>query len=157
MKRIIISLMLCIAFSLSSMAQIPSSVFERYADHDDVTVVCISKAMFRLMPEMNVKANGMDVSSIASRLDRIEILTCEKKSLMSELKWNTDDMIRKGKYENLMRVNDSGERVDIFMHAGDDGNNSYLIRTSGKNEFNLIVITGSITPDDVMAMYKKTK
>lgn len=156
MKRIIIALMLCIVCSLRSLA-LPTSIFEHYADYDDVTVVCISKAMFKLMPDMNAKANGMDIGALASKLDRIEILTCEKKGLIPELKFHSEKMLKEGKYENLMRVNDSGEKVDIFMSGPHNGVNSYFIRTIGKNEFNLIVITGTITPEDVMGMYRKSK
>ena len=56
-------------------------------DMDGVTSVYISKAMLSLMPDM--KTEGVNIGEVASKLDNIQILSCEKTDLIAKLKKET--------------------------------------------------------------------
>lgn len=148
MKRIYITAILALLCTFASYAQ---TIFDRYADTDGVTTVYISKTMLSMMPDM--QTNEMDISSIASKLDNIRILTCDKSSLIPKLIKETQSL-GKG-YEKLMQVNDSGEKVDIFMKSLAGGKNEYIVRVSEKSSLTLIQIAGAITPADIQKAVNK--
>lgn len=146
MKRIYltaIALTLCV---LSGMAQI-NEFFNKYADSDNVTSVTISKAMLNMMPE-NMNSGDINIGKIATKIDNIRILTCEKPQIIATLKKDIAKISTKG-YDELLKVNDKGERTVIYMTTGSTGVNSYIIINEEKNEFNAILITGRITPSDI--------
>lgn len=58
--------------------------FDKFADMDGVTSVYISKAMLSLMPDM--KTEGVNIGEVASKLDNIQILSCEKPDIIAKLK-----------------------------------------------------------------------
>ena len=145
MKRFYITAILTLICVLASQAQ---TIFDRYADTDGVTTVYISKTMLSMMPDM--KTTGLNIGPIASKLDNIRVLSCEKKDLLPKLRKETQSL-GKG-YEQLMKVTDSGDNVDIFMKSLQGGKNEYLVRVSERSGLTLILISGSITPADIQSM-----
>ena len=79
MKRTYIITLLLSLCSLFTYAQ--DSFFDKFADMDGVTSVYISKAMLSLMPDM--KTEGVNIGEVASKLDNIQILSCEKPDTLS--------------------------------------------------------------------------
>lgn len=150
MKRFYITTILALICTIASYAQ---TIFDRYADTEGVTTVYISKAMLSMMPDM--KTNGVNIGPIASKLDNIRILTCENKKLLPTLRKETLSL-GKG-YEQLMKVTDNGENVDIFMKSLDGGKTEYVVRVSEKAGLTVILISGAITPADIRSMVMNNK
>ena len=82
MKRTYIITLLLSLCSLFTYAQ--ESFFDKYADMEGVTSVYISKAMLSLMPDM--KTEEIYIGELASKLDNIQILNCEKASVTAQIK-----------------------------------------------------------------------
>ena len=149
MKRIyIIALFIALCTGIMS-AQ--TTIFDRYADTDGVTTVYISKAMLRMMPDVGEGAGGLNIGEIASKLDNLQVLTCERKALVAKIMKETTAQTSKG-YEILVKVNEGGEKTDIFQKSLGNNKMEYLIRVSEPSELTLIQITGNITPDDIRKM-----
>lgn len=91
---------------------------------EGVTSVYISKAMLSLMPDM--KAEGVNIGKMASKLDNIQILSCEKASVIAQIKKDVSYINPKNGYEELMRINDEGEKVTISRNR---------MRESKKNSY----------------------
>ena len=87
MKRIYILAILTTVFSLFAQAQ--QSFFDKYAEMEGVTSVYISKSMLGLMPNADSTVNGIHIGNIASRLDNIQILSCEEANVASKLRKET--------------------------------------------------------------------
>ena len=66
------------------MASAQKALFDKYSETDGVSTVYISHKMMRMMG--NVKAGNKDISKIASRLDYLQILSCERRSLIPSIK-----------------------------------------------------------------------
>jgi len=136
------------------MAQI-NEFFNKYADSDNVTSVTISKAMLNMMPEnSSMNSGNINVGKLTAKIDNIKILTCEKPQMITTLKKDITKISTKG-YEELLKVNDNGERTVIYMTTNSTGVNSYLIINEEKSEFNAILITGKITPSDIKDVVSK--
>ena len=148
MKRIYIIALFIALYTGIMSAQ--TTIFDRYADTDGVTTVYISKAMLRMMPDIGEGAGGLKIGEIASKLDNLQVLTCERKTLIAKIMKETTQT-SKG-YEILVKMNEGGEKTDIFQKSLGNNKMEYLIRVSEPSELTLIQITGNITPDDIRKM-----
>ena len=110
MKRIILTLCLATVACLTAFAQ--KALFEKYSDTDGVTTVYISRNMMRMMG--NVRAGDKDISKIASRLDYLKILSCERPSLIPSIKKTAQSFFNQQKFTVIMQVNEGGEHTTIY-------------------------------------------
>lgn len=145
MTRIYTLTILLLIGILSSHAK--DTIFDRYSEEDGVTTVYISKAMLSMMS--NIDTGGFDIGPIASKLDQIRILTCEKKSLAQKIAKDTETMASADKeYEKFVSINEKDEKTAIWMKSLPDGKNEYLITVLEPSELTIIFISGSVTAAD---------
>ena len=137
MKRTYIITLLLSLYSLFTYAQ--DSFFDKFADMDGVTSVYISKAMLSLMPDMN----------------NIQILSCEKPDIIAKLKKETAFISPKNGYEELMRINDEGEKTIIYLKRNKNKEKEFVLMSQEKNEFTIIAITGNLTLQEIQGIINK--
>ena len=141
----ILFLVTALAFSIHASAQ--KAIFDKYEDTNGVTTIYISKTMLGMIP--NVKAGKRDIGNIASKLDYIRILSCEKPSLFSKLLDDARKTYRSGNYETIMKMNDGDEKVTIYQRTQKDGKNEFALLTEDKDEVAIINVMGNITLKDI--------
>lgn len=141
----ILFLVTALAFSIHASAQ--KAIFDKYEDTNGVTTIYISKTMLGMIP--NVKAGKHDIGSIASKLDYIRILSCEKPALFSKLIDEARKTYRSGNYETIMKMNDDGEKMTIYQRTLKDGKNEFALLTEDKDEVTIINLMGAITLKDI--------
>lgn len=151
MKRIYIITLLLSLCSLFTYAQ--DSFFDKFADMDGVTSVYISKAMLSMIPDMQTE--GVNISGVASKLDNIQILSCEKPAVIAKLKKETEFINPKNGYEELIRINDEGEKTTIYLKQDKNGKKEFVLLNNEKEEFTIIVITGNLTLQEIQGIINK--
>jgi len=149
MKQFIFSLLLTILMigfpSAKTSAQ--DALFQKYNDVEGVTTIYISKTMLRMIP--NVKTGKHDISTIASKLDQLRVLACERPSLIASIKKNALEAYSKGQYEVAMQVNDSGEHVTIYCKKLGKDKAEYALLSEEDGEISIISLQGRITLKDI--------
>ena len=143
MKRTYIITLLLSLCSLFTYAQ--DSFFDKFADMDGVTSVYISKAMLSLMPDM--KTEGVNIGEVASKLDNIQILSCEKPDIIAKLKKETAFISPKNGYE--------GEKTIIYLKRNKNKEKEFVLMSQEKNEFTIIAITGNLTLQEIQGIINK--
>lgn len=151
MKRTYIITLLLSLCSLFTYAQ--DSFFDKFADMDGVTSVYISKAMLSMIPDMQTE--GVNISGVASKLDNIQILSCEKPAVIAKLKKETEFINPKNGYEELIRINDEGEKTTIYLKQDKNGKKEFVLLNNEKEEFTIIVITGNLTLQEIQGIINK--
>lgn len=141
----ILFLVTALVFSIHASAQ--KALFDKYEDTNGVTTIYISKTMLGMIP--NVKAGKHDIGDIASKLDYIRILSCEKPALFSKLLDDARKTYRSGNYETIMKMNDDDEKVTIYQRTLKDGKNEFALLTEDKDEVTIINLMGAITLKDI--------
>ncbi|MBQ6652790.1 MAG: DUF4252 domain-containing protein [Prevotella sp.] len=150
MKRIL-TIILLGGFFLTTSAQ--EAIFRKYEDTKGVTTIFISKNMLRLIP--NVKAGDKDLTRLAPKLDRINILTCSRPTLVPVIRKEAVAIYKREKYEEAMRVNDSGDHVVIYLLELKGGKNEFaLLSEDSDGELSIINIAGTITLKDIQSITK---
>jgi len=153
MKRIYILAILATVFSLFAQAQ--QSFFDKYAEMEGVTSVYISKSMLSLLPSVDSTVNGIHIGNIASRLDNIQILSCEESDVANQLRKETSHINPKNGYEELMRVRENGEKTTIYFKDKKGQKKEFVLLVDEKDEFTIISIVGDLTLQEIQGMIQK--
>ena len=121
MKSIAIKIILCVAMmALSLQANAQVKEFEKYADMKNVTYVYISKFMLRMVGKgSSPSVPGVNTQSIMNKLNGIQIISSEEKTSAARLKAETQNIIKQGKYELLLQVDEDDEK-DALIDEVDD-------------------------------------
>ncbi len=156
MKQLIILIATMLALSIPSTTQAKAFDFDKMADMEGVTSVHISKAMFKLLSGMAISTDDIDLQSVMPKLESIQIITCEKPEIIPLLKKEAEAFSTKEGYEELMRVKEENSRTVILQKLHKDKPNEYvLINIEGEQDFNLILMKGTLTLEELQQMMGK--
>lgn len=155
MKAIVIKIMICVAMLMSGIqANAQVKEFEKYADAKNVTYVYVSKFMLQMAGKAAAPSlPGMNTKSLMGKLTGIQIITSEDKSAATRLKNDTQAIVKQGKYELLMQVDEDEEKVRIYHREGKK-QSAVVMLTDEEDEVAVIVFSGTFSLDDVMKMTK---
>ena len=152
MKNKILLFLALICCSYATFAQ--NKLFDKFSDMDGVTSVFISKTMLQMMP--NMKTNGLDIGNVAGKLESIEILTSEKKSIAQMMRAETAYIAKDKSYEELMKIKDDGSKVSFFIRkSGGDKIKELVMLVDETSEFVIIRILGDMTLKDIQNITKQ--
>ena len=153
MKHSIILIAIALFLSIPTAIQAKTFDFDKMAEMEGVTSVHISKAMFRLLSGMGIKADGIDLQSVMPKLESLQIITCEKPEIIPLLKKEAEVFSTKEGYEELMRVKEDDSHTIILQKQHEDKPNEYvLVSIEGHEEFNLILMKGTLTLEELQQM-----
>ena len=153
MKHSIILIAIALFLSIPTAIQAKTFDFDKMAEMEGVTSVHISKAMFRLLSGMSIKADGIDLQSVMPKLESLQIITCEKPEIIPLLKKEAEAFSTKEGYEELMRVKEDDSHTIILQKQHEDKPNEYvLVNIEGNEDFNLILMKGTLTLEELQQM-----
>ena len=153
MKHSIILIAIALFLSIPTAIQAKTFDFDKMAEMEGVTSVHISKAMFRLLSDMSIKADGIDLQSVMPKLESLQIITCEKPEIIPLLKKEAEVFSTKEGYEELMRVKEDDSHTIILQKQHEDKPNEYvLVNIEGNEDFNLILMKGTLTLEELQQM-----
>ena len=153
MKHSIILITIALFLSIPTAIQAKTFDFDKMAEMEGVTSVHISKAMFRLLSGMGIKADGIDLQSVMPKLESLQIITCEKPEIIPLLKKEAEVFSTKEGYEELMRVKEDDSHTIILQKQHEDKPNEYVLVNIEVNEdFNLILMKGTLTLEELQQM-----
>ena len=148
MKRIILTLCMTMIACMTAFSQ--KALFEKYSETDGVSTVYISRNMMRMMG--NVKAGNKDISKVAGRLDYLQILSCERPSLIPSIKKSAQNIFNQQKYSIVMQVNEGGEHTTIYERHYPNGKNEFSLLAIERNEITIINLLGNISLQDIQGI-----
>ena len=152
MKKIIFILVLTLS---CSMIFAQDALFKKYSNTNGVSTVYISKALLGMMPKMD--AGNRDISKIAGKLDRLQVLSCERPSLIQSIRNSAMAYYNKYRYAELMNVNQDGELTIIYGKFHGHGKNEFVLLSIEKEEINIINIYGNVTLNDIKQIANQHK
>ena len=153
MKHSIILIAIALFLSIPTAIQAKTFDFDKMAEMEGVTSVHISKAMFRLLSGMGIKTDGIDLQSVMPKLESLQIITCEKPEIIPLLKKEAEAFSTKEGYEELMRVKEDDSHTIILQKQHEDKPNEYvLVNIEGNEDFNLILMKGTLTLEELQQM-----
>lgn len=149
MKRMVI--VLFIAFCTASLYGQRNSLddfFDSYSDREGYTSVMINGNIFGFLK--NLDEDDEDLRGLDHKVTSIRIVSTKEgrfsgaADFMSELR----PAIRRGRYEELMTVNDSDSDLRVMVRGNGDIINEILVITSGEHQA-VIQVIGTFTREDM--------
>lgn len=159
MKKIILSLAL-VVFTTVAFSQ---SVFNKYEGKEGVTSVIVNKKMFSLMGKVDVDAKGKEKQfmDLVKKLDNLKVFMTDNVKTGADMKATVTGYLKSNPLDELMRVNDEGKKVNIYVKSGASENVVkellMFIETPGSQENQAVVLslTGNFNLDEISALTDK--
>lgn len=160
MKKLILSIV-CIAFTSVMFAQ---STFDKYEDKEGVTTIIVNKKMFELMSKVKVDVKDKEAKQymdLLKKLDNLKVFVTDNNAVASDMKGTVTSYLKSNPLEELMRVNDEGKKVNIYVKSGATENIVkellMFIETpnSKENQSVVLSLTGNFNLDEISALTEK--
>jgi len=149
MKKILLLLLFGFTFNCTFAQKV---FFDKFDDNDGVTTVYISASMLKMMG--NVQAGNKDISRIAKRLDHIQVLECERPSLIGNIKSAALSYYNQAKYAVVMKTKSNGEDVTIYKKKYQNGKNEYVLLMVEHDEITIVNLLGRVTLEEIKSIAK---
>ncbi len=153
-----------LVFAFVSHAFYAQGAFDKYDGQDDVTSVIVNKKMFDLMSKVKVDTSDKETQqylSLIKKLDNLKVFTTQSAKVEADMKLTTDKYIKSAGLEELMRVNDSGRNVKIYVKSGSSATQIkelFMFIDSGKNEDTVLLsLTGNFDLNEISVLTDKMK
>ncbi len=121
-----------------------------------MTKVYISPSMFSLMGDdvqLNV-SEDVDISGIIKNLKGLYILSTDNPKYINEMEKDFNALIKDGQFEVLMEVEETTEKVVIYLQKKDTLISDIYICAREDDELNIICLTGEMTQEDLKGLMK---
>ncbi|MDR0743445.1 MAG: DUF4252 domain-containing protein [Tannerella sp.] len=153
------SLLLMICLLCNSIIYAQSStinkLFDKYENEDDITVISISKAMFKMIPE-NINTGDVNIKNIIHKIESMRIITSNNANLKEKMSSEFKSSVNGNKdYEELMRVKDGKSNITFNARKKGDIINELIMLINGEDSFVAIQITGNFTLNDIQEIVKE--
>lgn len=97
------------------------SLFDNYAEKDEVTSVVISENMFRLFANMQLVVDdqeAQDFIDIAKNVKGLRVLTTSDETIANQLKKDVFAYAKERKFIELLVIKDKGSSVHFYVEEG---------------------------------------
>ncbi len=156
MKKYLVTLVLTLMPSLF----FGQAAFDKYDGQDGVTAVVIGKKMFEMMG--NVKSNDKDAQqymNLVKKLESLKVFVTSSPKLTADMKATSSKYLKTAALEELMRVNDGGKNIKIYVKSGATSTKVkellMFIEGGGKDETVLMSLTGNFDLNELSMLTDK--
>jgi hypothetical protein len=155
-------LILTIVLALTVTTFFGQSVFDKFDGQDDITAVVVNKKMFTLLSKMDVKdKETQQYVNLIKKLDNLKVFVTQSDKKSDDMKAVSDKYIKSSALEELMRVNEKGKSVKIYVKSGTTDSQIkellMFVEGSGKEESVLMSLTGNFDLDELSVLTDKMK
>lgn len=163
-NKIMKNVVVAIALFLASTVSFAQGAFDKFEDKEGVTSVVVNKKMFEMMSKVKVNTNDKDTQqylNLLKKLENLKVFTTSSAKVGSEMKSSVNSYLKSNPLEELMRVNNEGKNVKIYVKSGANEKivKELLMFIEGANmkDANTIVLslTGNFSLDEISMLTEK--
>lgn len=158
------NLVVVIALLLSSAVSFAQGTFDKFEDKDGVATVVVNKKMFEMMSKVKVDVKDKEMQqymNLLKKLDNLKVFTTSNTKIAADMKATVNSYLKSNPLEELMRVNNDGKTVKIYVKSGANENivKELLMFIEGANmkDASTIVLslTGNFNLDEISVLTEK--
>ena len=160
MKKIIIVL----TVFLTTVSGFSQSVFDKFEDKEDVTSIILNPKMFRMLATMGINLDDPEAQAyvdMAKNITGFKVFTTGNESISADMGATVAKYLKTSSLEELMRINDDGKKVNIYVNSGASEN---IVKellmfidapNSKDNQAVVLSLTGNFNLDEISALTEK--
>ena len=147
---------------LSTSTFFGQTAFDKFDGQEEITSVIVNKKMFALLSKMKVEdKETQQYVNLIKKLDNLKVFVTTNNKKADEMKLTSDKYIKSAALEELMRINEKGKSVKIFVKSGASDSQVrellMFIEGSGKEETVLMSLTGDFDLNELSVLTDKMK
>jgi hypothetical protein len=147
----ILTVILCTVCLHTGFAQNNDKLFEKYTNIEDVTTVYISKAMFQMIPVMEMA--GLNLVNMKGKIESLQILSTKRQDLIPQMRKEFSNLVDKHHTE-LMRVKDTNTNATFYADMHNDTVKNLVMLADADSSFIVIQLLGNFTLQDMQEITK---
>jgi len=156
MRKLLFSLVLVLSVN-TFFAQ---SVFDKFEDQDGITAVVVNKKMFSLLSKMDVKdKETQQYVNLIKKLENLKVFVTQSDKKSDEMKAVSDKYIKSSSLEELMKINEKGKSVKIYVRSGASDSQikelMMFVEGSGNEETVLMSLVGEFDLNELSVLTDK--
>ncbi|KOS06100.1 hypothetical protein AM493_08655 [Flavobacterium akiainvivens] len=157
MKKFVIALLIAM-LPVASFAQ---DAFAKFEDVTEITSIIVNKKMFELMGQVKLDPKdkeGQKYLALVKKLDHLRVFTTSSNKYSGELKNAVTGYLKSHPLEELMRVNEGGQNIKIYIKNGATASQVkelLMFMDGGKSETVLLSLTGNFDLNDLSVLTEK--
>ncbi len=160
------NLVVVITFLMTSSISFAQGAFDKFEDKEEVTSVVVNKKMFEMMSKVKVDAKDKEMQqymNLLKKLDNLKVFTTNNIKISADMKATVNSYLKSNPLEELMRVNNDGKTVKIYVKSGANENivKELLMFIEGANvkgaETVILSLTGNFNLDEISMLTEKMK
>jgi hypothetical protein len=158
MRKLIFTLVVI----LSTSTIFGQTAFDKFDGQEEITSVIVNKKMFALLSKMKVEdKETQQYVNLIKKLDNLKVFVTTNNKKADEMKSSSDKYIKSAVLDELMRINEKGKSVKIFVKSGATDSQVkellMFIEGSGKEETVLMSLTGDFDLNELSVLTDKMK
>jgi hypothetical protein len=158
MRKVILTLVVI----LTTNTFFGQSVFDKFDGQDEITSVVVNQKMFSLLSKMDVKdKETQQYVNLIKKLNNLKVFVTASDKKSDEMKAVADKYLKSAALEELMRINEKGKSVKIYVKSGASESQIkellMFIEGSGKEETVLMSLTGDFDLNELSVLTDKMK
>lgn len=110
-----------LAFALIPTLFFGQQAFDKFDGQDDITSVVVNKKAFEMLGEIKTDVKEKEVAKymkMANKIDNFRMFSTSSIKKAAEMKSTFDSYRKKESLEELVRVNNEGKNIQIYMKSG---------------------------------------
>jgi hypothetical protein len=163
-QKITASLIITLILMLCTQTFYGQSVFDKFDGQDDVTSVIVNKKMFDIMSKVKADTSDKETQqymALIKKLDNLKVFTTKNPKIEADMKLSADKYIKSANLEELMRINDSGKNVKIYVKSGATDTKIkelFMFIDGTKNDDTVLLsLTGNFDLNEISVLTDKMK
>lgn len=156
MRKLLLSLIVV----LSANTFFAQSVFDKFEDQEGITSVVVNKKMFSLLSKMEVKDKSEQLYvNLIKKLENLRVFVTQSDKKSDEMKAVADKYIKSSSLEELMKINEKGKNVKIYVKSGASESQikelMMFVQGSGTEETVLMSLIGDFDLNELSVLTDK--
>lgn len=139
-----------------------SAAFDKF-ERDGIDAVIVNKKMFELMGNVKMDQKDKDVQqylNLIKKLDNLKVFTTANSKHSADMKSTVDAYLKKYPLEELMRINEGGRTIKIYVKSGATSTQVrelLMFMDGGKEQTVLMSLTGNFDLNEISVLTDKMK
>jgi hypothetical protein len=156
MKKLL--LIIVLVFSVNTF--FAQTVFDKFEDQEGITTVVVNKKMFSLLSKMQVKdKEEQQYVNLIKKLENLRVFVTQSDKKSDEMKAASDKYIKSSSLEELMKINEKGKSVKIYVKSGATESQikelMMFVEGSGNEETVLMSLVGDFDLNELSVLTDK--
>nr|WP_294822539.1 DUF4252 domain-containing protein [uncultured Flavobacterium sp.] len=157
------NLMIAIAFALlPTLFYAQVTAFDKFEDKAGIDNVIVNKKMFQLMSQVKAtgadKANYQQYIDLIKKLDNLKVFRTSNAKYSADMKATVDSYLKKNTLDELMRINESGRNIKIYVKSGASASQVrelLMFMEGGRQETVIMTLTGNFDLSEISLLTDK--